>query len=46
MLQLLTKAFKGLSFKTKFGQFKTKDNPVLRIVGGVRHALLFSAMMV
>lgn len=30
----LTKAFKRLSFKTKFGEFKAQDNPVLRIVGG------------
>ncbi|GAA5991560.1 hypothetical protein JCM10908_005763 [Rhodotorula pacifica] len=30
----LAKAFKRLSFKTKFGEFKTQDNPVLRIIGG------------
>ncbi|GAA5952976.1 hypothetical protein JCM8115_002399 [Rhodotorula mucilaginosa] len=30
----LAQAFKRLSFKTKFGEFKTAENPVLRIVGG------------
>ncbi|GAA5885243.1 hypothetical protein JCM3774_001831, partial [Rhodotorula dairenensis] len=30
----LAQAFKRLSFKTKFGEFKTSENPVLRIVGG------------
>ena len=33
--QALAQAFKRLSFKTKFGEFKTAENPVLRIVGGV-----------
>lgn len=33
--QELAQAFKRLSFKTKFGEFKTAENPVLRIVGGV-----------
>lgn len=35
LFQELAQAFKRLSFKTKFGEFKTAENPVLRIVGGV-----------
>ncbi|BGP45153.1 hypothetical protein JCM10450v2_000970 [Rhodotorula kratochvilovae] len=30
----LVKAFKRLSFKTKFTEYRTQDNPVLRVVGG------------
>ncbi|GAA5892241.1 hypothetical protein JCM8208_001490 [Rhodotorula glutinis] len=30
----LAKAFKRLSFKTKFNEYRTADNPVLRIAGG------------
>ncbi|GAA6048049.1 hypothetical protein JCM3770_000166 [Rhodotorula araucariae] len=30
----LVKAFKRLSFKTRFTEYRTQDNPVLRVVGG------------
>ncbi|BGP29185.1 hypothetical protein JCM10296v2_000923 [Rhodotorula toruloides] len=30
----LAKAFKKLSFKTKFTEYRTQDNPVLRVAGG------------
>lgn len=41
-LQVLTKAFKKLSFKTKFTEYRTQDCPVLRVAGGVRFARHFA----